>query len=90
MQNQPKRNRKAKTEEAALKRALAHPRRLEILSFLAQKRGGTGADLADGLGLTAALVVYHLKVLKSVDLVADTGGPEQDTAERYVVATSAR
>ena len=87
MQNELK---KITGEEAALKRALVHPRRLEILSFLTQKRGGTEADLADGLGLTFPVVAYHLKVLESADLVADTESPEQGATDRYVVATSAR
>jgi len=81
---------KITAEEAALKRALAHPRRLEILSFLTQKRGGTEADLADGLGLTFPVVAYHLKVLAGADLVADTESPEPGATDRYVVATPNR
>ncbi|MGE5283008.1 MAG: ArsR/SmtB family transcription factor [Chloroflexota bacterium] len=74
-------------EEAALKRALAHPRRLEILSFLTQKRGCAEAHMADELGLAFPLVAYHVRVLESADLVADTENPEQGATDRYVVAT---
>jgi DNA-binding transcriptional ArsR family regulator len=53
-------------------RALAHPKRTEILGYLKQKRGKEGADgseLADSLGLSKVQVKYHLAVLRDADLI---------------------
>jgi DNA-binding transcriptional ArsR family regulator len=58
--------------DAQTHRALAHPKRAEILSYLTQKRGEEGADesrLADSLGLSKAKVKYHLAVLRDADLI---------------------
>jgi DNA-binding transcriptional ArsR family regulator len=52
----------------ALELALLHPKRLEILGYLVQK--GTATDeeeLAEALDLGAALVRYHLSVLRHCD-----------------------
>jgi DNA-binding transcriptional ArsR family regulator len=73
---------------SALKRALSHPRRLEILDCLMQKKGvGTDeADLAEALDLSAPRVRYHLSVLQSADLISLVSDQEQD---RYIAAASA-
>ncbi|MGE5282807.1 MAG: winged helix-turn-helix domain-containing protein [Chloroflexota bacterium] len=84
MASQP---RKTSAEEAALRRGLLHPRRLEILSCLTRKQGGTEKELADELGLPVPQVVYHLKVLEGADLVADTDSPKRGSADRFLVAT---
>jgi len=73
-------------DEIVLKRAVRHPKRLELLGYLAGKKSGTEEDeLAEVLGLTPPLVKYHLEVLRSADLVAhveeSAGG-----ADRYIVA----
>jgi len=52
-------------------RALAHPKRTEILGYLKQK-GKEGADrgeLADSLGLSKVQLKYHLAVLRDADLI---------------------
>jgi DNA-binding transcriptional ArsR family regulator len=83
MQNQAK---KINAEAAALKRALCHPRRLEILSFLIRRHGGAEAgSLAEELDLTLAQATYHLKVLEGAALVADADSLGQGTTNRYVV-----
>ena len=72
-------------DDTALKRAVRHPKRLEMLGYLAGQEGGTEEDeLADVLGLTPPLVKYHLGVLQSADLVAHV--EDGETAERYAVA----
>jgi DNA-binding transcriptional ArsR family regulator len=58
--------------DAQTQRALAHPKRAEILGYLMQKKGGRGADendLADSLGLSTVKVKYHLAVLRDADLI---------------------
>jgi len=72
-------------EDTALKRAVRHPRRLQILGFLAGSEAGRDeSDLAEALGEPPARLRYHLKVLQSADLVAHVGDGEG--AERYAVA----
>lgn len=73
--------------DTALKRAVRHLKRLELLGYLAGKEGGTEEDeLADALGLTSPLVKYHLGVLRSADLVACIEGSARGAADRYIVA----
>lgn len=53
-------------------RALAHPKRTEILGYLTQKRGRGSADenqLADSLGLSKVQLKYHLAILRDADLI---------------------
>jgi DNA-binding transcriptional ArsR family regulator len=76
-------------DEVALRRAVRHPKRLEMLGALAGKRVGTDeAELAETLGLSLPLAKYHLAVLRCADLIAPAGDPEQGTAVRYVAAAS--
>ncbi len=73
--------------DTALKRAVRHPKRLEMLGYLAGQDGGTEEDeLADALGLTPPLVKYHLGVLQSADLVAYVEESARGTADSYIVA----
>lgn len=74
-------------EETALKRAVRHPKRLELLGYLAgEKTGMEEVELAEALGLTPPLVKYHLEVLRSADLVAHVEGSVGEAADRYIVA----
>lgn len=74
-------------DETALKRAVRHPKRLEMLGYLAGRKIGTGdAELANALGLSLPLTKYHLKVLQGADLVAHV--ENSGTADRYVVAAT--
>jgi len=52
-------------------RALAHPKRTEILDYLKPRgKEGTGrGELADSLGLSKAQLKYHLAVLRDADLI---------------------
>jgi DNA-binding transcriptional ArsR family regulator len=57
-----------------LKRALGHPRRLEIFIFLMDRpdeEGTSERELADVFDMGTRLVEYHLRVLQDVDLVAN-------------------
>lgn len=74
-------------DDTALKRAVRHPKRLELLGYLAGKKSGTEEkELAEVLGLTPPLVKYHLKVLRSADLVARVEEFARGAADRYIVA----
>ena len=84
MQNQ---NRQPGPAEPVLKRALSHPKRLEILGSLMQKKLGTDEEeLVEALGLVASTVRYHLTVLHDADLIVQLDDGE---ARSYVVAASA-
>ncbi len=51
-------------------KALADPLRRNILLMLRDERK-TAGDIAQNLGISAAALSYHLKLLKSADLVAE-------------------
>lgn len=73
--------------DTALKQAVRHPKRLELLGYLAgNKTGMEEVELAEVLGLTPPLVKYHLRVLQSADLVAHLEDSEPGRTNRYVVA----
>jgi DNA-binding transcriptional ArsR family regulator len=73
--------------DSVIKRALSHPKRLEILGYLRQKGTGTDeAELVTALDLTAPRVKYHLSVLQSAGLIARVDDLEQG---RYIAAASA-
>ena len=69
--------------EPALKRALGHPRRLEILGYLTQKGGAEEAELVEALDLTAPRAKYHLSVLHDADLIAQVEGGDQGRPGAY-------
>jgi len=77
--------------DPVLERALSHPKRLEMLGYLMQKKGtGTDeAELVEALDLSALRVKYHLAILQSADLIAHVDDLEQGTASRYIAAASA-
>ncbi len=74
--------------DPVLEQARSHPKRLEMLRYLVQKKGtGTDeAELVEALDLSAPRVKYHLLVLRSADLIAHADDPEQC---RYIAAASA-
>ncbi len=77
---------KQPSNDTALKRAVDHPKRLELLGYLAGKKSGTEEDeLAEVLGLTLPLVRYHLGILQSADLVAHVGDSAREVADHYIV-----
>lgn len=84
MQDQGKQPNQA---EPAVRRALAHAKRLAIFEYLAQKGRAGEAELVEALDLTAPTVKYHLSVLHDVDLIVqvEDGDHEQRS---YIAATS--
>ena len=84
----------ARQMDVQIKKALAHPRRTEIHSYLVQKMGvGTqGADefeMAVALGLTRPKVRYHLTVLRDANLIAHMSNSKPDAPDRYMAAVPA-
>lgn len=74
--------------EPAIRRALGHPKRLEIFGYLTQKGGADEAELVGTLGLTAPVVSYHLEVLRDADLIVRVeGGDHGQSGHSYTVAT---
>jgi len=72
-------------DDTALKRAVSHPKRLEMLGYLAGREiGSDDAELANALGLNLPLTKYHLKVLQAAELIANVDDPAPGTAGRYV------
>jgi DNA-binding transcriptional ArsR family regulator len=73
-------------------RALAHPKRIEILGYLMRKGGADGTDgseLVDSLDLARAKVRYHLAVLGHADLISHTDDRDPSPAGRYIAAAPA-
>ncbi|SMF25901.1 ArsR/SmtB family transcription factor [Pseudobacteriovorax antillogorgiicola] len=63
---------------ASLCKALAHPARVRILSFLIERRECISGDLAEHIPLAASTISEHLRILKSVGLVQGTvDGPRR-------------
>ena len=74
---------------SALKQAIGHPGRQEILGYLEEKKTGIDeVELAEALGLNPPLVRYHLRVLHSADLVAPVEDPEPGAIDRYVAVAA--
>lgn len=66
----------ADEEVALFCKALAHPARIHIVRFLAQKERCICGDIVDEIGLAQSTVSQHLKVLKEVGLVrGEVDGP---------------
>ncbi len=55
-------------------KALAHPRRLQIMERLAMHGPATSATLARGLGLNTGATSYHLRALARFGFVEETTG----------------
>jgi DNA-binding transcriptional ArsR family regulator len=83
-------SKKSRSQDTALKRAVSHPRRLEMLGYLAGEKAGIDqVELAEALGLGLPLVKYHLGVLYCADMVTPVEGSESGTIDRYVVVAGA-
>ncbi len=57
---------------AALARALAHPARVRIITFLLGKPGCIGGDIVEEVGLAQSTVSEHLRILKEAGIVTGT------------------
>ncbi len=55
--------------DSALRVALAHPRRVEILSLLQERQEATDRQLAEAVGIAPSLARYHLKGLSNAELI---------------------
>lgn len=75
-----------------LKRALGHPRRVEIFIYLADRSDGKATseqELAEAFNMGIRLVEYHLLVLQGADLIARLDEQEPgDAGHSYVAASS--
>jgi DNA-binding transcriptional ArsR family regulator len=78
---------KGKPTNSALRQALSHPRRIEILVYLTKKGTGTDeAELAEAFDLPVPRVKYHLLVLQGANWITPADDLEQG---RYIAAASA-
>jgi len=67
---------KTQNEIASLAKALAHPARIAILQFLAERKTCVCGDIVEELPLSQSTVSQHLKELKKVGLIkGDIEGP---------------
>lgn len=60
---------KTQNEVAIIAKALAHPARIAILQYLAEKKSCVCGDIVDELPLSQSTVSQHLKELKKVGLI---------------------
>jgi DNA-binding transcriptional ArsR family regulator len=54
---------------ASIAKALAHPSRVKIITFLLTRPGCIGGDIVDEVGLAQSTVSEHLRILKASGLV---------------------
>ncbi|MBW6506513.1 MAG: metalloregulator ArsR/SmtB family transcription factor [Rhodobacteraceae bacterium] len=54
---------------ASIAKALAHPARIRIISFLLSKPGCIGGDIVGEVGLAQSTVSEHLRILKDAGIV---------------------
>lgn len=57
---------------AAIAKALAHPARIRIITFLVSRPGCIGGDIVDQVGLAQSTVSEHLRILKDAGIVTGT------------------
>ncbi len=57
---------------ALIAKALAHPARVTIITFLLSKPGCIGGDIVDQVGLAQSTVSEHLRILKDAGVVQGT------------------
>ncbi len=57
---------------AQVAKALAHPARIRIITFLLSKPGCIGGDIVDQVGLAQSTVSEHLRILKDAGIVTGT------------------
>lgn len=68
-------------EGPLLRRALGHPKRVGMLSYLMDRREGVEeAELAAALALTLPAARYHLTILSGADLVTVVDLPASSAA----------
>jgi helix-turn-helix protein len=75
-----------------LRRALEHPRRLEIFLFLADRSDGQATseqELVEVFDMGIRLVEYHLKVLEDADLIANVFDEQAPEPTHGFVAAAA-
>jgi DNA-binding transcriptional ArsR family regulator len=76
-----------------LRRALEHPRRVEIFLFLAgtsDKKGTNEQELCEAFDMSVRLIEYHLKVLQDASLIASVADEQGLGVAKpsYVVSAS--
>lgn len=54
---------------ASIGKALAHPARVKIITFLLSKPGCIGGDIVDEVGLAQSTISEHLRILKDAGFV---------------------
>jgi DNA-binding MarR family transcriptional regulator len=54
---------------AMIAKAMAHPARVRIITFLLSKPGCIGGDIVDEVGLAQSTVSEHLRILKDAGIV---------------------
>lgn len=54
---------------ALIAKALSHPARVRIVSFLLSKPGCIGGDIVDQVGLAQSTISEHLRILKDAGIV---------------------
>lgn len=70
-------------------RAPSHPRRIEILDFLASVDRASDEQIAEAVELEPATAAYHLRVLLDANMVDLLGPSSRGTARRiYATAVS--
>lgn len=57
---------------ASIAKALAHPARVRIITFLLSKPGCIGGDIVDQVGLAQSTVSEHMRILKDAGVVTGT------------------
>ncbi len=57
---------------ALIAKALSHPARVRIITFLLSKPGCIGGDIVDQVGLAQSTVSEHLRILKDAGIVTGT------------------
>ncbi|MFY0607954.1 MAG: winged helix-turn-helix transcriptional regulator [Cyclobacteriaceae bacterium] len=63
---------KEENELATIAKAIGHPARISILSYLLKTKSCINGDLVEELGLAQATISQHLKELKAVGLIQGT------------------
>ncbi len=73
--------------DPAIRRALGHPTRLEILGYLTEKGGADEAALVEALDLVAPRARYHLAILRDAALIARVAsGDPGRSGSMYIAA----
>jgi DNA-binding transcriptional ArsR family regulator len=62
----------AEIKAAEMFKALAHPARIKIISFLAKENSCICGDIVNEIGLSQSTVSQHLKVMKAAGIIKGT------------------